>query len=347
VSCLKNRALALFFLLILRQIDFEYGIIKLKDVGGFIFDEFNKELNELNEIPKESYSYDETKTYDELNSNSEKKMPQKTRKVFASFMFACAAVAVLPLGVYVPVFSEIFSPTNVEAVGEKSHQYNVDVVSVTSESINCLITLNNVDFEKENYYVYVIKEADVSDSFLASVAESIKQSYRVKLTAALSNITFTKFMFSLGVEELKPATNYVLLIAQEDKIVCKKPISTEKLKYVKEVVIDTSIKDKTYKYLDVKAQPSDEFSDFTSFYFELYNKSTHTLNPDYYSLIPQENLTSSSARFAIKLTEPEYDYELRIYCSTSHPEKLNYSDSLVKDEITYYLIYTHESVIHF
>ncbi len=313
-----------------------------------IFDEFNRFQNELNESAQESMQYAENKSYSERNENSIAKKPRKRSKIFSTFMFACASVAVLPIGVYVPLFSEVFSVQPVEEVViDIKPEYNISINEVTFNKVNCSIKLTNVDFEKENYYVYVVKEVDASDSFLAGVSESVKQNYRTKLTTTLTNLTFTKFMHSYGGEELISNSNYAVILVCNGKIVCKQLITTEKYKYVKDVIIKTDVKDKTNRYLDIKVVPNDEFEDFNTIYYELYNLSTNTLNPDYYSVTDKAYLSDSYARFSIKLMEPVYDYELRIYCSTNHPEKLNYTSSFSKDDITYYMIYTYEEKIHF
>ncbi len=315
-----------------------------------VFDEYNRFQSEVNERAQERQVYDEHKSFNEVNQNANIR-PSKKNKIFANFMFTCAAVAVLPLGIYVPVFSEVFSPQTIVEAGEAvdtatKPEYDISILALTNEGVNCTIKVVNVDLSKENYYVYVVKEADALDSFFAGVAESVKQNYCTKITNISTDLTFTKYMHATGGAELDANMSYAIVLVNEDKIVYKQHIKLAN-KYVKGIVVNTNVKDKNYRYLDVKALPSDSFSEFDSFYFELYNVSTHTLDPHFYAIIPKANLSDNFARFAVKLGESACDYELRIYCSTSHPEKLGHPYSFVKDDTTYYLIYTHECVINF
>lgn len=101
--------------------------------------------------------------------------------------------------------------------------------------------------------------------------------------------------------------------------------------------------DATYRYLDIKITP-DKTLDFNGVYVELYNLTLDTKYSEY-SILYKSNIDTSWARIPFKLTDPVYNYEIRLYCSTDHPEKIEYSSSFVKDEITYYLIYTYDKTV--
>ena len=108
--------------------------------------------------------------------------------------------------------------------------------------------------------------------------------------------------------------------------------------------VDINIKtDKSNKYLYVKVNKYKYFTNFNSVYIQIEN-----LTKDYkdYSIIPKKYLSTSEALFTFSLSKPSELFTLKIYCSTTDKE-IKKNESITKDEITYYLIYEHDSYINF
>ena len=113
--------------------------------------------------------------------------------------------------------------------------------------------------------------------------------------------------------------------------------------YITDLKTKTSY-DKDYKYILIQITANNKFTNFNSIYFELYNITLDSLVTDY-SIINKADLKTSWASIPKPIASPEYNYQLRLYCSTSNPEKIEYTNSFVKDEITYYLFYVYDKII--
>ena len=81
--------------------------------------EFNEGYNEINSVPtnehnevrfENSISKSETNVFGEsISKNKTRKKPQLN--VLTHFIFLCASIVILQVGIYIPMFSEIFAPS--------------------------------------------------------------------------------------------------------------------------------------------------------------------------------------------------------------------------------------------
>ena len=303
----------------------------------------NESLNDL--IDEENIP---TKIKPEVKKEKSKKL---NLRLLSGFVFLCASVAIIQTGVYIPVFSEVFSPSTPPAVTppaivtEINPDYKFSSVLSTEDSISFDLTLENVELEKERCFAYLVKDGNDNDVFLESVSDKAKSEVQIRITDTATTNNFTKYLTLSGAKTLKDDTNYVIVLVKDNKIVKKQSVSTKAMAYISDIKIKEN-KDPVYKHLLMHVTPNPKFSDYKGLYLELYNETLKTKVPDY-SILYKEYISESWGGIPIKIETPVYEYTLRIYCSTDHPENINYTNSFEKDEIKYYLIYTYEEIIKF
>lgn len=311
-------------------------------------------MSELNEM---SY-VNEVNTEDNKIIFENQKPDYRRKKhmgLLAKFAFLFAAVAVVQTGIYIPIFSDIFVPSEAAPAEKVVLPETFDIVSVgeTEEVISCTINIENVDFEKENCFAYLVKEADATESFLSLVSEKVKSDARVAIAKNTTFVSFSKYMDVSKEVNLKHNTNYVILIVNGDNIVKSMPAKTNAMNYVTELHTDPvyvtydSHFDKYWKNLKVKATFNTKL-DYTKMWFELINTTT---NEKEYSGIPKDLLEDGSCPLYMREnTDPVYQYQLKVYCMTNHPEKLDYDSSYDLDrgeESLSHLIYVYDTLIDF
>ena len=275
-----------------------------------------------------------------VNSNLNKK---KSISILAKFVFLCVAVVIMPIGVYIPVFSEILYPSSSPIITAVP-TYNFTSVVPEEDKINFSFTIDDADLKDSNYYLYLIEQDNASEEFLESVDDSYKLSAQIKINYNAMSYSFTSYLSSSGIKSVLPDTDYAILVVKDNVIVQKELVKTKKLVYIQNVDL-TKFSDATYKYLKFQVKENEKFTDFDSLYFEIYNLTLDKVVTDF-SRIDKAYLSESWALIPVaSISDPEYEYELHVFCSTDHPDKIKYTKSFVKDEITYYLIYIYENTI--
>lgn len=182
----------------------------------------------------------------ETNSASQKDFSRRpVSKLVASFLFLCAAVVVIQTGIYLPLFSEIFSPPP------------------------------------------------------ASQPTAFTGPYITNVTTAN---TFGTEQIAAGVF-------------------------------------------KDFKYLHIYVTANPGFEHYKSVFVQIYNASTNSIVEHGYGIINKEDLSSSHVAVRFDADYPVYNYQIKIFCSTDNPEEFEEYDTLVKDEIKYFLIYSHDSLV--
>ena len=308
------------------------------------YDEFNTVANEFNDVIDESNSRVRTKKY-----------PKSAIRLLASFIVACAVFAMVQSKVFIPVFSQMFSLTQSTETktddkdDDKSEEilpivYIFKSITSTHNSINYSLELQNVkDFSSNEYSVMLVKSGCDTDEYILSISSILKNSYKIKLNSSICSGTLGKYISTIGINNLLPNTNYVFLLLKDEKIVKKQDVKTQDFKYITDVEIKYNTS-KTYRYIMFQAKANEYFDNYESICYVFTNITT---NEKLYSKVPKIYLAESYASFEFLLTAPIEQYELKIYCETNSPQDINYSHSFVSDEITYYLIYTHQDVILF
>lgn len=310
-------------------------------------------------------------TFDENNVKTEslsdaKVKHEKSRKLnlklLSSFMFLCAAVVVLQTGIYIPIFSEIFSPSPPAQTTVISPTYTFSSIITTANKIDFTLTIDNVDFSKEDYFVYLVREEKATDLFINSIIPSVKLSEQIKINSNVSALSFTKYMSETVGVKLKPNTNYAIIIVKDDNIVQKQIVKTEDFEYVKSLDINTKVDDEGKRHIYIKTYLNDAFKDYEYLYLQLTNLETNTVVKAYARVKKDEieNALNEPLIYQypisdILMVDPDTSvpeptsvlgYQLKIFCSTDHTENFENAESFVKEEIKYYLIYTHDSAIN-
>ena len=290
-------------------------------------------------------------------------------------MFLLATVAVVQTTFYIPIFSDIFHPdttTSTNSVtpetptpptptpldpsggGEETLEvvYKFSGIDANYEKVDFILEIENLTKEQQSeenlkkYKLYLVKKVDATDEFLSAVTDLQKDSNKIQVTSTKVKGTFTTYIHNTGVSNIKPNTDYCIVLTKEDKIIKTASVKTKGFDYITSVswsVIPPDIYGD--RYLDIRLTYNAKFEGFT-LYFQLYNLTSNEKAEGKDSLIPKELLDAGSHPLMIFLkTEPEHDYQLKIYCLTDDPESIYYTDTEVKDEITYYLIYTDSNKI--
>lgn len=98
------------------------------------------------------------------------------------------------------------------------------------------------------------------------------------------------------------------------------------------------------KYLDISVNPDKDFNDY-SFIRVAITDSNGSLESSLFNKDTIEIV--NKARFTRLVSDPEENFELKIYCMTEHPEELKLTETKVFEDGLYYLVYTHNTLITF
>lgn len=164
------------------------GGANLKELNGG-YTEFNPvPSDEQNEIPFENFNSANETNIIRTDSVKDKSRKKTQIRLLSSFIFLCAAVVILQVGIYIPIFSEIFSPpsqSSPEKVVSKEYITNVvikppfdDYDSHYDKWYKILDIDFDVDSTFDNYKMLV---------FELSFVESGKESLYSKLSKDIVN----------------------------------------------------------------------------------------------------------------------------------------------------------------
>lgn len=270
-------------------------------------------------------------------------------KLISSFVFLCAAVVMLNVGVYIPVFSEIFTPL-FSSQKPSNSQFVFSYVGATESKIDITLMVEGVKLDEENYFLYLVLEDNASNEFVGSVSEKAKFGNQIKITTNTFSHSFTKFMSSSGDVNLKPNTKYAVLIVKDDEIIEKTSVSTKIMIYVTEVKTNPVYLeylpkyDKYIKHLGIVYNLNEKFEDYTNIWFVITNTTTKAI--DFANIAKGIGGTPD---FSCDNEAGTYLYQLKIYCLTDHLESLDYDETqdIIINEETGHLIYTHDKLIEF
>ena len=192
---------------------------------------------------------------------------------------------------------------------------------------------NAINLENESVYDF---------SFETNKKEKTKSPNKTKRRTSLDIIS--KFVFLFAVVATIQVGIYIPVFS--DIFNPQQNVAQQQV-YITSVSTSKSF-DTNYKYLKISIKLDPSFDDFNAIYFQLYDTETDTILPDY-SLQQKEHVREPDIygypMIAISIETPPADYQLRLFCSTDSPEHFGHAESLVKDEITYYLFYTWEELI--
>ena len=184
-----------------------------------------------------------------------------------------------------------------------------------------------------------------NDSVYDFSFETNKTNPRKKTKNRTSLTIITKFVFLCAAVATLQLGLYIPVFSE----IFKPPQNMAQSRIYITSVSTTQSFDASYKYLKISIKLDPSFNDFNAIYFQLYNTTTNTILPDY-SIQDKEHVREPDIYgyplIGIAKETPPADYQLRLFCSTDNPENFEYTDTLVKDEITYYLFYTHVELIN-
>lgn len=193
---------------------------------------------------------------------------------------------------------------------------------------------NAINFENDGVYDF---------SFETNKNIDTKPPNKTKNKTSLNIIS--KFVFLFAVVATIQVGIYIPVFSE---IFTPAQNTTQERVYITGIITKITY-DTNYKYLNIKLKTDPSFVNYDKIYFELYNLSTNVVEPNY-SVQPKQNIEEpdvyGAAGIAIPIERPPTNYQLRLYCSTDHLENIEYTDTLVYDETTFYLFYVHNEPLN-
>ena len=284
-------------------------------------------------------------------------------RLATNFVAALAITSTVQTAVEIPIFSKIFNPEiNNESIAKLPATYKIDNLLSTHSQVNFSVTLDNIeDFTENEYSLMLVKKGCDSDGYVGLILPALKKLHKVIISADVTIGAFDRCITQNKVEKLSEDTEYVLLLLKDDKIVERQAVKTEKFVYVTGFDIDRRY-DKEGKHFLIRTYLNPEFKDYELLYVQLVNLETGETVKAYSNIskkeiedslkdpvkyvYPQSNILMVNPETNVPEPPSALGYQLRIFCSTNHPENYKGKESFIKDEVEFYLIYTHESAIN-
>lgn len=135
-----------------------------------------------------------------------------------------------------------------------------------------------------------------------------------------------------------------LYIPVISNIIFPSPTPKAPTEYVTKINFNLSVSDTTYRYLQINLSIDDKSNIMQNIFIALYDTDDNYLD---YSIQYMPLTDSNWASYSIPIKTPVKNYTFKVYCSCTDPSKLEYTNQIVYDEITYYLIYTYDKTISF
>ena len=287
-------------------------------------------------------------------SDSEKKRKNQRAliKLLSGFVFLLAAVATVQTSIYVPLFSDIFSPIQQTQVANEviiSPTYEFSGLSVTDKKISLYLSADNINSENGSNYLYVVNQLEATDEFINSIDESVKAIGRFEVLSGKNQYSFTKYLSATGWVNLQPETKYSIIVVNDNKIVTKENVITIGNPYISSV--NVKVNTDTIRITDLSMVS--EFHDYSTILIQIVNLTDSTWGPEGNGI--DETTTdrahieaNEAGPFEFNVTKMSYEQEfvLKIYCMTDHPENIEYESTYYKNgTLLFYLIYTQSGII--
>ena len=293
-------------------------------------------------------------TLDENNVNSQTLTGTKIRqdksnklnlKLLSSFVFLCAAVVVLQVGIYIPIFSEVFSPSPPAPTIVITPNYVFSSVVATDSKINFSLQLDNVDLTTENYNIYLVKQSNATDTYINSIPASIRESEQIKIKNQLDTYNITKHITPMGGVAISPSTDYSIIVVNEKKIVQSYNITTTPKIYLSNVNVyfaDGNI--------NITLKADDSFTGFGTLLIQVENLTDSTWGAEHNGIDrttgSEANIPADKYNFPASKGKVDQYFEVKIYCVTTDLEKKALPDTITHGDPLnpeyYYLIYTYD-----
>ncbi len=270
--------------------------------------------------------------------------------LITTFVVLCVGMAMIQTTFYIPVFSDIFSPKQVQPEVVKI-SCKFEKIDSTDKQIQFSIVVDNNldDYASQNIHVYLVKTSVYFDDCLNNFDEKTKKLNRINVTTKKFNANFYQSLGTSGNKEnLLAQTSYTLVVTQNDDVILTQEVKTKAKVFVdsisKKIEIDNEFGPN--RYLKFRPELNSSFSDFLVLYVELLDADTNALIMS--TTMTKQGLEEGGWWLYTKLkTDTASNYKALIYCSTEHPEQFNFAQSKIVDGVTYYLIYSQNEIMVF
>ena len=281
------------------------------------------------------------------NAAGKKKKNQKALiRLLSSFVFLLATVATVQTSVYIPIFSDIFSPTQVIETVE-SQNFAFSGISASASKISFTLSIENFS-EGEEQYIYIVPSGDATDAFIGSVDESVRAIGRKKALSSLDLYSFTQYLTETGWVDLASETDYSIIVVRENSIIAKENVKTKWNLYISTIDVEVGTENIQIKNFDMVSG----FENYSVVLIRLENVTDPMWGPEGdgfdHTTTNKENIESGLAGIpTFNVTKELYEqhFTLRIYISTDLPEGIEYSAVYNHNGEDFYLIYTKSDII--
>ena len=298
----------------------------------------------------------------EVEIKKEKKTNHSFLKFATNFVAALALTATVQTSIEIPVFSRIFNPSQIVSTIDSPVGCKVADLTATYKNISFIVSFDSVkDFSSNEYSLMLVKTGCDNDEYISNILKSLKNKHKIIVDTNETYIKFSQCITQNKIENLTEDTDYVVLVLKDEKIIEKKSIKTNKLQAVKNVDVDTKI-DGDGRHFLIKTYIYSDFDDYDNLYLQLINLETGAIVKAYATVAkheiddsvadpkghhyPTSNIVMKDPETNIPEPTSSLGYQLRVFCSTDNPELFGDKESFTKDDVKYYLIYTHDSAIN-
>ncbi|MBR1925926.1 MAG: hypothetical protein IJ837_03665 [Clostridia bacterium] len=314
-------------------------------MADYEFNKFTNEFNKTNIINDENIL--KSKFFEQETNKNQNFVKEKKKKnfLFSKFVILLALTAVVQTVFYIPIFSDIFSPSPPSQVSTPTvsifPNYTFNSVVETDKNLTFSLTIENADLENENYFLYLVKKEDASDKYLNSIPIEVRESDRIKITNQTNVYSFQKYITPLGSFYVIPETDYMIIVAKNDEIVQTKSVKTASKIYFSDVNVFFE-----NEKINIKLKADSSFKGFGTLLIQVKNLTDSTWGPQNNGVDKttgvEDNLAGDKYNFSVTKSSVDQYFELKIYCITTDSEKIALPDSIICDDTYYYLIYTYD-----
>ena len=305
--------------------------------------EFNKVniINTENQLKTDLFNQENNKNISYVKTDKKKK-----NFLLPRFIMLLALAALVQPVFYIPIFSDIFSPSPPVSTAVTTPQYVFSSVAITDNKLTFSLTIENADLETENYCLYLVKQVDATDEYINSIPNEVRESEQKNIINKTDTYSFVKYITLTGSAYINPETDYSVIVVKENKIVQSYNMTSASkiyLSYINVYFESGNIK--------IKLKTDSSFTGFGKLLIQVTNLTDSTWGAEHNGIDrttgSEEDLSSTGNTHAFAATASSVDqyFEVKIYCVTTDPEKIALPDTTLYNTEYYYLIYTYDETL--
>ena len=321
----------------------EFGKIEASELNDDYVCEDNFVQNITNPDNISTPNFSNNNHFDTGQSLKKKNKSKHIYKLMSSFLVVCVFAAIMQSTFYIPIFSDIVGMLTTVATPKEPilPVYKITDTKSTHEIIGYTIIIENIEnYFANEYAVILVQSGDDDDKTLSTFSASTLLAHKKVVTEKSNSGTFSTYISSVGIQKLQPSKNYVILLLKDGKIVQKCSISTTQKPYLSEInAYFTAVG------INIKLKTHSSFTGYGTLLIQVKNLTNPTWGPEGngidWTTGSEATLAESTFLFAANKLTVDQEFELKIFCVTTDPEKIALPDTIYHGDY-YYLIYTYD-----